>query len=106
MPRDVDAVVPYAWAHRAPGVPIVYWGRSLGTAMAAYAATVRPPDRIVLEAGFPDAATPVESHGIRHGIPGMRERAQLAGGTLTADAGADGTFRVRARIPAQPVRTA
>ena len=48
----------------------------------------------------PDAAT-AESHGIRHGIPGMRERAQLAGGSLSADAGDDGMFRVRARIPAQ-----
>jgi uncharacterized protein len=55
--RDVDAVVGYAAAHRTPGVPLVYWGRSLGTAMAAHAATVKPPDRIVLEAGFPDAAT-------------------------------------------------
>ncbi len=53
----------------------------------------------------PDAA-PSESHGIRHGIPGMRERAQLAGGSLTADADADGMFRVRARIPAQPARPA
>jgi hypothetical protein len=59
--RDVDAVVEYAWPHRAPGVPMVYWGRSLGTAMAARAASVRPPDRIVLEAGFPDAATLVRS---------------------------------------------
>jgi signal transduction histidine kinase len=41
---------------------------------------------------------------MRHGIPGMRERAQLAGGSLSADAGADGMFRVRARIPAQGKR--
>lgn len=47
-----------------------------------------------------------ESHGVRHGIPGMRERAQLAGGSLAAEAGDDGTFRVRARIPAQPGRPA
>ena len=48
-----------------------------------------------------DATSAVESHGIRHGIPGMRERAQLAGGTLSAEADGDGMFRVRARIPAQ-----
>ncbi|WP_407922387.1 sensor histidine kinase, partial [Agromyces humi] len=48
-----------------------------------------------------DAAA-TESHGLRHGLPGMRERAQLAGGSLTAEPGGDGTFRVRARIPAQP----
>jgi fermentation-respiration switch protein FrsA (DUF1100 family) len=42
-------------------VPIVYWGRSLGAAMSAYAASVKPPDLVVLEAGFPDAATLVRS---------------------------------------------
>ncbi|WP_198165881.1 sensor histidine kinase [Agromyces laixinhei] len=47
-----------------------------------------------------DAPTP-ETHAFRHGIPGMRERAQLAGGTLQVEAGADGMFRVTARIPAQ-----
>ena len=44
---------------------------------------------------------PPESHAFRHGIPGMRERAQLAGGSLFAEAGDDGVFRVRARVPAQ-----
>ncbi|WP_173923913.1 sensor histidine kinase [Agromyces sp. Marseille-P2726] len=58
-------------------------------------------DLEVVNAMRTDAA-PVESRGIRHGIPGMRERAQLAGGTLTAEADGDGTFRVRARIPVQP----
>lgn len=52
-----------------------------------------------------DAAAP-ESHAFRHGIPGMRERAQLAGGTLRAEAGDDGTFRLFARIPAQTGRLA
>ncbi|GAA1812203.1 sensor histidine kinase [Agromyces neolithicus] len=46
-------------------------------------------------------APPPESHAFRHGIPGMRERAQLAGGSLFAEAGDDAVFRVRARIPAQ-----
>ena len=62
-------------------------------------------DLEVVNAMRADAAAG-EPHGIRHGIPGMRERAQLAGGRLTADAGDDGTFRVRARIPAQPGRPA
>lgn len=54
--RDVDAVVRAA-AERVTGadVPVIYWGRSLGTAMAAYAATLRAPDGVVLEAGFPEA---------------------------------------------------
>ena len=53
--RDVDAVLDRAWPDADPPTPIVYWGRSLGTAMAAYAASIRPPDGLILEAGFPDA---------------------------------------------------
>jgi fermentation-respiration switch protein FrsA (DUF1100 family) len=53
--KDVDAAV--EWASSASGrhLPVVYWGRSLGTTMAAYAATRRSPDGLILEAGFPDA---------------------------------------------------
>ncbi len=40
-----------------------------------------------------------ETSGHRHGIPGMRERAQLAGGTLHAEVDG-GLFRVVAEIPA------
>jgi signal transduction histidine kinase len=47
-----------------------------------------------------------DSHAFRHGIPGMRERAQLTGGTLRAEAGDDGMFRLIARIPAQQGRAA
>jgi len=36
-------------------MPVLYWGRSLGVAMASYAATVRAPDGLILESGFPDA---------------------------------------------------
>jgi len=52
--RDVEAVVARAWPERDSGTPVVYWGRSLGATMAAYAATVRAPDGVVLESGFPD----------------------------------------------------
>ncbi len=53
--RDVDAVVECV-SHLSPtGMPIVYWGRSLGVAMAAYGATIRKPDGLILESGFPDA---------------------------------------------------
>lgn len=55
--RDVDAVVDRAWREADGRTPIVYWGRSLGTAMAAYAATIKPPAGIILESGFPDART-------------------------------------------------
>lgn len=47
------------------------------------------------------AREPQGPPGFRHGIPGMRERAQLAGGTFRAEAGEDGRFRVHATIPAQ-----
>jgi len=53
--RDVDAVVEWGSRLERPNTPLVYWGRSLGTAMAAYAATLRRPDRLILESGFPNA---------------------------------------------------
>jgi hypothetical protein len=59
--RDVDAVLEHARRDGDRRAPLVYWGRSLGTAMAAYAASVRPPDRVILESGFPDARTLVRS---------------------------------------------
>lgn len=59
--RDVDAVLDHVWRDRDRRAPIVYWGRSLGAAMAAYAASVRPPDRVILESGFPDVRTVVRS---------------------------------------------
>ena len=55
MYRDVDAVVERFWRDSSGDTPVVYWGRSLGVAMAAYAATVRAPDGLILESGFPDA---------------------------------------------------
>jgi alpha-beta hydrolase superfamily lysophospholipase len=50
--RDTDATVARPWSEADRGLPLVYWGRSLGTALAAYAATVRKPDGIIIEAGF------------------------------------------------------
>jgi signal transduction histidine kinase len=45
-----------------------------------------------------DVAAPVQA-GVGHGLPGMRERALLAGGTLAVDTPPD-RFRVTAHIPA------
>jgi uncharacterized protein len=57
--RDADAVLEHVSKTLSPSgsgpQPILYWGRSLGTAVAAYAASRRRPDGIILEAGFPDA---------------------------------------------------
>ena len=55
--RDVDAALEWASRLVKPGLPVLYWGRSLGTTMAAYAATKRRPGGLVLEAGFPDVRT-------------------------------------------------
>jgi len=53
--RDVEAAVEY-FATRASTVgPRVYWGRSLGVTMAAFAATLAAPRGLILEAGFPSA---------------------------------------------------
>jgi fermentation-respiration switch protein FrsA (DUF1100 family) len=63
--RDVDAVINAVQEQfRQRPIPLIYWGRSLGTAMAAYAATIRPPDGIVLEAGFPSMRTVVRSNPV------------------------------------------
>ena len=53
--RDADAVVQHVSSGLARDRPVIYWGRSLGTAVAAYAASRHRPDGIILEAGFPDA---------------------------------------------------
>lgn len=52
--QDTSALINFFWArlHR-PQNRVLYWGRSLGGIMAAYAATVRPPDGLILEAAFP-----------------------------------------------------
>jgi uncharacterized protein len=59
--RDISAVVEHLGRDPDRSAPIVYWGRSLGTTLAAYAATVRRPDGVILEAGFPDARALVRS---------------------------------------------
>jgi fermentation-respiration switch protein FrsA (DUF1100 family) len=56
---DVEAIVGRAWTEADTRAPLVYWGRSLGGAMAAYAATLKKPDGIIIEAGFPDARSAV-----------------------------------------------
>jgi signal transduction histidine kinase len=51
---------------------------------------------VIVTNGMPAGAT---AAGAGHGIPGMRERATLAGGELEASDGTNGRFRVRATIP-------
>ena len=59
--RDVDAALEWAVPLRPQGVPLVFWGRSLGTTMAAYAATHTHPQGVILESGFPDLGSVVQS---------------------------------------------
>jgi len=58
---DADAVLERFWSAAPQRRPIVYWGRSLGTTVAAYAATVRTPDGLILESGFSDARSLVRT---------------------------------------------
>lgn len=58
--KDVEALVARPWP-AAERQPLVYWGRSLGGAMAAYGATVRKPNGVIVEAGFPDARSAVRN---------------------------------------------
>ena len=57
--RDVDATIARPWTDAEGKLPLIYWGRSLGGAMAAYAATVRRPNGVIIEAGFADARSAV-----------------------------------------------
>jgi uncharacterized protein len=61
--RDVDATLTFV--HEQPprdGSPLIYWGRSLGSAMAAYAAARRPADGVILEAAFPSVRAVLETN--------------------------------------------
>jgi pimeloyl-ACP methyl ester carboxylesterase len=63
--RDTDAVLELAATRlRRADVPLIYWGRSLGTTVAAYASTRRAPDGVILEAGFPSMRAVVRSNPI------------------------------------------
>jgi uncharacterized protein len=63
--RDTDALLAeFARRHPAPEAPLVYWGRSLGGPVAAYATTVRPPDGLVLESTFPDKASVIRTNPV------------------------------------------
>ncbi|HYK68132.1 MAG TPA: sensor histidine kinase [Streptosporangiaceae bacterium] len=55
----------------------------------------------VTDAGHPNPVESASGGGL--GIPGMQERAELLGGTLTAGPGPDGGFVVSAHLPVQPL---
>ena len=52
--RDADAAVRlFGDRLKKPGVPVIQWGRSIGSVVAAHAASTGP-DAVVLESPFPD----------------------------------------------------
>jgi len=54
--RDAEAVIAHYTMHlRRDRTPTIYWGRSLGSVVASYAAAKSPPDALILESAFPDA---------------------------------------------------
>jgi fermentation-respiration switch protein FrsA (DUF1100 family) len=54
--RDAEAVIAHYAKHlRRDQTPTIYWGRSLGSVVASFAAAKSPPDALILEAAFPDA---------------------------------------------------
>jgi signal transduction histidine kinase len=53
---------------------------------------------VIVTNGIPRGTT-IPGNAAGHGIPGMRERATLAGGELEASDGTNGRFRVRVTIP-------
>lgn len=56
--RDAEAATAYFTQHLKGGTaPVVFWGRSLGCAVASRAAAKSPPDALVLESPFPDVRT-------------------------------------------------
>jgi hypothetical protein len=56
--RDADATLrAFGERLRQKSVPVVYWGRSIGCPVAAYAATRRAPDALVLDSPFPEVGS-------------------------------------------------
>ena len=62
--RDVEAVIKHSQTGQSELTPTIYWGRSLGATMAAYAANVQPPDGLILESGFVNARAAIRSSPI------------------------------------------
>jgi fermentation-respiration switch protein FrsA (DUF1100 family) len=61
--RDAEAAVRYAAGHRAAhaGVPLIFWGRSLGGPIAAAATHAIAPDGLILESTFADKAAVIRA---------------------------------------------
>jgi fermentation-respiration switch protein FrsA (DUF1100 family) len=49
---------------RKADTPVIYWGRSIGSPVAAQAATVLPPDALVLESPMPDVRSLLKTNPV------------------------------------------
>ena len=59
--QDAEAVYAYA-RNKYPELPLVYYGRSLGTGVATYLAAKYPPQKLVLETPFDELKNVVPSY--------------------------------------------
>lgn len=63
--RDAEAAVHYAVQNRADANgPLVFWGRSLGGSVAAFATRVASPDGLILESAFADKAAVIRAQPV------------------------------------------
>lgn len=61
--RDTEALLALLQEGlRRADIPVIYWGRSLGSTMAAYAASLREPNGVIVEAAFPSVRALVRSN--------------------------------------------
>lgn len=61
--KDALASVRYFNANfKQSDIPLIYWGRSLGAAVASYAAGKLPPSGLVLETAFPNKSSLLEHY--------------------------------------------
>ncbi|HSR52137.1 MAG TPA: alpha/beta hydrolase [Acidobacteriota bacterium] len=75
---DAETAVRYFRDHlKAPKVPLIYWGRSLGCAFASYAARKLPPQGLILETPFPSKASLLR-HYPQYRFFGLFSRVRLA----------------------------
>ena len=63
--RDAEAAVRvFRERLRKDGIPTIYWGRSIGSPVAAHAASQSKPDALVLETPMPDARSVLRSNPV------------------------------------------
>jgi fermentation-respiration switch protein FrsA (DUF1100 family) len=102
--RDVDATL--AFVHEQlprSDAPLIYWGRSLGTPMAAYAASRKAPDGVILESGFPTMRSVLETNPImwvmswlsNYSFPTAQWMAAVASPVLVLHGDSDSVIRYR-----------